>query len=38
VIASGSALLTQLTVQAANRANATYDAQLSGYGTYTVAA
>ena len=38
VIASGSALLTQLTVQAANRANATYDAQLSGYGVYTVAA
>ena len=38
VIASGSALLTQLTVQAANRANATYDAQLSGYGVYDVAA
>lgn len=38
VIASGSVLLTQLTINAANRQNATYDAQLTGYGEYTVAA
>lgn len=38
IIVSGSALLTQLSVSAQNRANATYDAQLSGYGTYTVGA
>lgn len=36
VIASGSALLTQLTIQGPNRQNATYDAQLTGYGIYTV--
>lgn len=37
-IASGSALLTQLTINAASRQNATYDCQLTGYGTYTVSA
>ena len=37
-IVSGSALLTQLTIQAAVKTNATYDAQLTGYGPYTVAA
>lgn len=36
VIASGSVVITQLTIQAANRQNATYDAQLTGYGVYTV--
>jgi predicted secreted protein len=36
VIASGSVLLTQLTMNGPNRQNATYDAQLSGYGAYTV--
>jgi len=36
VIASGSCLLTQLSIQAQNRSNATYDAQLTGYGAYTV--
>lgn len=36
VIASGSAQLTQLTINAANRQAATYDAQLTGYGAYTV--
>ena len=38
VIASGSVLLTQLTVNGPNRQNATYDAQLTGYGPYTVGA
>ena len=38
VIASGSCLLTQLTIQGPNRQNATYDAQLTGYGIYTVSA
>jgi hypothetical protein len=38
VIASGSCLLTQLTIQGPNRQNATYDAQLTGYGAYTVGA
>lgn len=38
VIASGSCLLTQLTIQGPNRQNATYDAQLTGYGIYTVGA
>ena len=37
-IVSGSAVLTQLTINAPNRQNATYTAQLNGYGTYTVAA
>jgi predicted secreted protein len=36
VIASGSALLTHLTINAANRQTATYDAQLTGYGAYSV--
>lgn len=36
VIASGSCLLTQLSIQAQNRSNATYQATLNGYGTYTV--
>ena len=35
-IVSGSCLLTQLSIQAQNRANATFDAQLTGYGTYSV--
>lgn len=35
-IASGSATITQLTINAANKQNATYDTQLSGYGIYTV--
>lgn len=38
VIASGSCLLTSLTIQGPNRQNATYDAQLTGYGAYTVGA
>ena len=36
VIASGSAVLTQLSISAPNRQVATYDAQLTGYGDYTV--
>ena len=36
VIVSGSCLLTQLSIQAQNRSNATYDAQLTGYGAYNV--
>ena len=36
VIVSGSALLTQLTINAAVKTSATYDAQLTGYGAYTV--
>lgn len=36
IIASGSAQLTQLTINAANRQAATYDAQLTGYGAYNV--
>ena len=38
VIASGSCLLTQLSIQAQNRQNATYQATLTGYGAYTVGA
>ena len=38
VIASGSVVLTQLTLNGPNRQNADYTAQLNGYGTYTVAA
>ena len=38
VIASGSCLLTQLSIQAQNRSNATYQATLTGYGAYTVGA
>ena len=38
VIASGSVLLTQLTLNGPNRQNATSDAQLTGYGAYTVGA
>ena len=38
VIASGSVLLTQLTLNGPNRQNATYNAQLTGYGPYNVAA
>lgn len=37
-IVSGSAVLTQLTINAPNRQNATYTAQLNGFGTYTVGA
>jgi predicted secreted protein len=36
VIASGSVVITQLTINAANRQTATYDAQLQGFGPYTV--
>ena len=35
-IVSGSAILTQLTLNGPNRQNATYDAQLTGYGDYLV--
>ena len=38
VIASGSVLLTQLTLNGPNRQNATFTAQLNGYGAYTVGA
>ena len=37
-IVSGSAVITQLTLNGPNRQNATYDAQLTGYGDYTVGA
>lgn len=38
IICSGSVVITQLTLNAPNRQNATYDTQLTGYGVYTVAA
>lgn len=38
IICSGSVVVTQLTLNAPNRQNATYDTQLTGYGEYTVAA
>ena len=38
IICSGSVVIPQLTLNAPNRQNATYDAQLTGYGIYTVAA
>ena len=38
VIMSGSVIISQLTINAPNRQNATYDAQLQGYGNYTVGA
>ena len=38
VIASGSVVITSLTLNGPNRQNATYDAQLQGYGAYTVGA
>ena len=38
IICSGSVVITQLTLNAPNRQNATYDTQLSGYGEYTVGA
>ena len=38
IICSGSCLLTQLSIQAPNRQNATYQATLQGYGAYTVGA
>ncbi len=38
IIASGSATLTQLTLNAPNKQNFDYTAQLNGYGDYTVAA
>ena len=38
VIASGSVVLTQLTLNGPNRQNVTYQATLTGYGDYTVAA
>ena len=37
-IVSGSVVITQLTLNGPNRKNATYDAQLTGYGDYTVGA
>jgi predicted secreted protein len=36
VICSGSVVISQLAIQAANRTAATYDAQLQGFGPYTV--
>ena len=36
VIASGSVVVTQLTLNAPNRQNATYSAQLTGWGAYSV--
>ena len=38
VIASGSVIVSQLTINAPNRQSATYDATLTGYGAYTVGA
>jgi len=38
VIASGSCILSQLTINAAVKTNATFEAQLNGYGEYTVGA
>ena len=38
VIMSGSVIVSQLTINAQNRQNATYDTQLNGYGEYTVGA
>ena len=38
VIMSGSVIVSQLTINAQNRQNATYDTQLNGYGAYTVGA
>lgn len=37
-ILSGSVVVTQLTLNAPNRQNATFDTQMQGYGIYTVAA
>jgi predicted secreted protein len=36
VICSGSVVISQLAIQAGNRQTATYDAQLQGFGPYTV--
>lgn len=36
VIASGSVVITQLTLNTQNKSNATYTAQLTGWGAYTV--
>ena len=38
VIVSGSVIVSQLTINAQNRQNATYDTTLNGYGEYTVGA
>ena len=38
IICSGSVVITQLTLNAPNRQNATYDTQLTGYGIYNVGA
>lgn len=38
VIASGSVIVSQLTINAPNRQSATYDATLTGFGAYTVGA
>ena len=38
IICSGSVVITQLTLNAPNRQNATYDTQLTGYGIYNDAA
>ena len=37
-IVSGSVILTTLTLNGPNRANADYTAQMNGYGDFTVAA
>jgi hypothetical protein len=36
VLMSGSVIVSSLSINAANRQNATYDATLTGYGDYTV--
>jgi len=36
VLVEGSCIVTQLTINAQNRTTATYDAQLTGYGVYSV--
>ena len=38
VLVSGLVTITQLTINAANRQNATYDTTLTNYGDYTVGA
>jgi hypothetical protein len=38
VIVSGSVIISQLTMNGQNRANADYTATLNGYGEYTVGA
>lgn len=38
IIVSGSVILTQLTINGPNKQTATYDAQMNGWGAYTVGA